>query len=234
MIFIGPGDFTAIGEEFLGYFKSLGGLQPHERVLDVGCGIGRMAIPLTRYLDPRGSYEGFDIVGEGISWCQKRITPRFSRFRFLHADVYNGLYNPKGRFRAKDYAFPYDDASFDFVFLTSVFTHMVPTDMESYLAQVARVLKPGGRCLVTFFLTSDETKDLMARGLSSLPMKDVADGSYSAIDNGTPEYDIAFPERQVREVYARRGLAIDGPIHYGNWCGRTKALSYQDIVVARK
>ena len=49
--FVGCGDFEQIGREYLGHFKELGGLRPDSRVLDIGCGIGRMAIPLMDYLD---------------------------------------------------------------------------------------------------------------------------------------------------------------------------------------
>ena len=40
----------------------------------------------------------------------------------------------------------------DVAFLTSVFTHMLPEDVEHYLDELARVLKPGGRTLITWFL----------------------------------------------------------------------------------
>jgi 2-polyprenyl-3-methyl-5-hydroxy-6-metoxy-1,4-benzoquinol methylase len=50
MVHIGGGDFKQIGQEFKNYFITLANLQPNNRVLDVGCGIGRMAIPLTSYL----------------------------------------------------------------------------------------------------------------------------------------------------------------------------------------
>ena len=65
--FTGQGDFKETGNLFFQYFIELGELKPSERVLDVGCGIGRMAIPLTKYLDERGRYEGFDIVAHGIN-----------------------------------------------------------------------------------------------------------------------------------------------------------------------
>jgi hypothetical protein len=65
LIFVGPGDYRKTGEEFLGYFRSLGRLKPTDRVLDLGCGIGRMAVPLTRYLTT-GSYEGIDIVSPRV------------------------------------------------------------------------------------------------------------------------------------------------------------------------
>ena len=50
MIFVGLGDFEKIGLEYKNHFIELAHLQPNHRVLDVGCGIGRMAIPLTNYL----------------------------------------------------------------------------------------------------------------------------------------------------------------------------------------
>ena len=46
--------------------------RPGERVLDVGCGIGRMARPLAGYLTGDGSYDGFDVNREGIRWCTRR------------------------------------------------------------------------------------------------------------------------------------------------------------------
>lgn len=71
LIFIGDGDFRKVGEEFFRHFVELGGLKKSDNVLDVGSGIGRMAIPLINYLDPNSRYEGIDIVESGINWCKK-------------------------------------------------------------------------------------------------------------------------------------------------------------------
>ena len=40
---------------------------------------------------------------------------------------------------------------------------MLSADMENYLKQIARVLKPGGRCLITYFLLNPESAKLMLR-----------------------------------------------------------------------
>jgi SAM-dependent methyltransferase len=71
---IGGGDIALVGNQFLAYFKDYAYLSPDEHVLDVGCGVGRMAIPLTKYLSKSGSYDGFDIMRRGIDWCHNRIT----------------------------------------------------------------------------------------------------------------------------------------------------------------
>ena len=53
-----------------------------------------MAIPLTNFLDPQGSYEGFDIVPLGIHWCRDNITQCYPNFQFRLLDVRNSSYNP--------------------------------------------------------------------------------------------------------------------------------------------
>src|SRR5690349_11130838 len=83
--FVGDGDFRAIGAEFLGLFAGLGGLKPGDAVIDIGCGVGRMALPLTQYLDPaEGRYDGIDVVEAGIDWCRRSVTPVYPNFTFHH------------------------------------------------------------------------------------------------------------------------------------------------------
>ena len=67
-------------------------MTPDERVLDVGCGAGRVAAPLARYLGPDGSYEGFDNNAERIAWCNEHIAGLHPQMRFSVADVYSGQY----------------------------------------------------------------------------------------------------------------------------------------------
>jgi SAM-dependent methyltransferase len=233
MIHIGAGDFIKIGEEFKHHFINLGGLQPDDKVLDIGCGIGRMAIPLTGYLTQEGEYWGFDIVAEWIDWCQNRISPKFSNFHFLHSDVYNQHYNKNGQVLAQDFQFPFNDQSFDFVFLTSVFTHMLPLDLENYLSEIARVLKPGGKCLITFFILNEETEALIRAGRSALDFRYQLNGCLT-IDEDDPEAAIAYSEAFLKELFTNHGLKIIPPIHYGSWCGREAFLTYQDIIVGEK
>ena len=70
-IFVGSGDFISQEKNTLELFKEYGNLLPEHTVLDIGSGIGRMAVPLTSYLNNTSQYEGFDIVAEGVNWCKK-------------------------------------------------------------------------------------------------------------------------------------------------------------------
>ena len=229
---VGDGDYSQIGEEFFQYFVGIAGLRPHERVLDVGCGTGRLARPLTRYLKS-GSYDGIDIVAPSIKWCQKTYTIRYPNFHFHFTDIYNKAYNPTGRYQASEYRFPFENSSFDLVFLPSVFTHMLPRDMENYLSEMTRVLKQGGRCLITYFLLTPDSLELIERKVSSIAFRFELQGC--RVENkDIPEAAVAYDESSIRELYQKYKMHISEPIHHGSWCGRKNGLSYQDIVVADK
>jgi ubiquinone/menaquinone biosynthesis C-methylase UbiE len=233
-IFIGSGDFTATGEAIRDQLVTLAGLKPSHRVLDVGCGMGRVAVPLTAYLDEQGSYEGFDIVPSAIRWCRKKITARYSRFRFMHVDLKNDLYNLRTAREAKDFIFPYGDGEFDLVFLTSVFTHMVPGDLQNYLVQIHRVLKPGGTCFCTFFLLNREAEEWMER--SGRNMFTTRLEHHALFHPRVREANVAYEEAHLlHEMIGKTGFEIR-EVHHGFWPGRPRSPlnNYQDICVFRK
>lgn len=230
----GPGDFQRTGDEFVALFRTHGRLRSNEHVLDVGCGIGRMAVPLTRYLDSGAQYRGIDIMPVQIRWCKRHITSRHGNFRFHHADIYNEMYNPRGGTAASEFNFPFEDGFFDFVFATSLFTHMRPAELQHYLREIVRVMKPSGRCFLTFFLLNDESVAAMQGPGSTINFDRPMDGFWTKSSVKMPEQAIAYSEADVRRHHAEAGLTIDEPIRFGNWCGRQQHVSYQDIVISRK
>ena len=230
---VGFEEFKLNGEEFFRYYTELFDLKPYERMLDVGCGIGRKTFLLTSYLNADGSYEGLDIVKTGIDWCTEAITRNHPRFKFQLIDVCNQHYNPAGRYKASEYRFPFVDESFDFVVLCSVFTHMLAEDMEHYLCEVARVLKTDGRCLISFFLLNEKSLALM-RGRNSAIDLNINLGCCWVANAGDPEAVTGYEEDFVLAVYDKCNLKIKEPIQYGAWCGRETFLSYQDLILASK
>jgi ubiquinone/menaquinone biosynthesis C-methylase UbiE len=231
---VGGSDFYEVGKEFFQYFIGFGGLKPGNHVLEIGCGIGRMALPLTNYISSEGSYDGFDIFRLGVEWCRTRITPRYPNFRFKFVNVFNSMYNPKGELRAQNLRFPYEDESFDFIFLTSVFTHMLSDEVEKYLRESSRVLKRGGSLFLTFFLLTPESKMLIGSCKSTLDFKFQLDENCWTVDSKVPERATAFEERYIRGIFQQLGIELVEPIKYGKWCRREFGISYQDIVMGKQ
>jgi ubiquinone/menaquinone biosynthesis C-methylase UbiE len=102
-----------------------------KRVLDVGSGNGYV---LSRYAAEGAQVDGVDITPKAIELCQNR---------FLHAGL-------RGTFQvARAEELPFADNTFDCVCSMGVLHHV--TDTERAVAEIQRVLKPGGRLIVMFY-----------------------------------------------------------------------------------
>ena len=229
--FVGSHDFQNVGKEFFHYFVNLGGLQPTDQVLDIGSGIGRMALPLTKYLDPGGTYEGFDIDKRGVQWCQKNITPKYPNFHFQYVDIHNPYYNRKGKIQSHQFVFPYADKSFDFIFATSVFTHMTNKEIVQYLKEIKRTLKPSGTFFLTFFALDKTAQKNIQRGESQCDLRYTEDDIAFYSHKSMKEAEIGYQENWLREQFKINDLGHHLKIHRGWWSGREDGVSYQDIFI---
>ena len=232
-IYTGSGDFLKEGNRLLNRFVHMGGLQPHHRVLDVGSGIGRIALPLSAYLSERGYYEGFDVVELGVRWCQEHISSRYPHFQFQYVPLANDLYRDDGS-DAATFHFPYGENQFDFVIANSVFTHMLPDEVNNYLREIHRVLKPEGKCYATFFILNEESKKLMAEQPEFQFKHD--HGHYRLFDEKVKSANVAFEESYLMENLLSANGLIPSKINYGYWCGRKRDdhEDFQDFVLVLK
>jgi SAM-dependent methyltransferase len=181
---------------------------------------------------------------EPIEWCREQYQ-RFPNFRFQHADVYNKHYNQGGKVGPERFRFPYADNRFDVVVLTSVFTHLLPEGMSHYLGEVARVLKHGGRCFVTYFLLNAESSarvdqwmkqhpDERDRGVpGGLGFRWEYDERCRVFDREVPETAVAYSEDWLTALYAGLGLEVER-VQYGEWCRRSFQPGWQDGILAVK
>jgi SAM-dependent methyltransferase len=116
------------------------------RVLDVGCGCGRIARFLLNARELR--YVGLDIMEPSVAWCRDHLAPLAGgRFEFHHVDAHSEHYNPRGRLRAEEVTFPCSDGSVHLAFGASLFTHLLERDARHYLRETNRVLRAGGGAL---------------------------------------------------------------------------------------
>lgn len=114
----------------------LANIQPHEKVLDVGCGTGTLAILAKSTSHPTVEMFGTDAAPEMIVRAQQKAYEAG-----VQVDFRPGL--------VEDIAFP--DDTFDIV-LSSLMVHHLPGDLKSKaFAEIYRVLKPGGRLLIIDF-----------------------------------------------------------------------------------
>jgi SAM-dependent methyltransferase len=229
--FVGDGDYLAIGTEFLGHFIELGGLQDRDRVLDIGCGIGRMAVPLTQYLHPEAArYVGIDPASAGIQWCTRNISSVYPNFRFMHLDIANALYNPDGYIRGAEIALPFANGSFDFAIMTSVVTHLPEEEIAPYFREISRLLDLGGRLFLSAFVIAPE------KGAGLTPRVVFSRAGEGAAWYGNPRaplaavaYDDGFLDNALQSAGFEVALK-----QFGHWRGSTGEQHYQDFFVAVK
>lgn len=230
LIYTGSGDFKIQGEKLLQDFIQYGQLQPTDKVLDIGSGIGRLAIPLTKYLAKTGGYEGFDVVEYGVKWCQKYIASQYSHFNFTYIPLHNDLYTKTGQ-TATNFQFPYPSAAFDKAVLLSVFTHMLPAEVANYIAEIKRVLKKGGRCYATFFIMNEASQRMMTDQFNFPYEYD----DHFLMDQKVQSANVAYRESYLIALFQKEGFKMNA-IHYGWWCGREKAhcVQFQDVMIIQR
>jgi len=124
-------------------------LQPGDKVLDIGCGTGTLAIVAKQRVGPEGTVDGVDASPEMIGRAKRKANKAHVEVRFQTAIV-------------EDLPFP--DACFDVVMSTLMLHHLPRRVREQCVQEMRRVLKPGGRVLAVDFATpSRERKGLASR-----------------------------------------------------------------------
>jgi ubiquinone/menaquinone biosynthesis C-methylase UbiE len=159
-------------------------LQPGERVLDVGCGTGTLALVAKERVGATGRVCGIDPAPKQISYARRKAARRG-----LHVDFQLGVIE----------AIPYPDRSFDVVLSTLMMHHLTEDLKRRGLAEIARVLAPGGRLLIV---------DMKGMGKWQSQMEDqptlLREAGFSAVETGeTPFRGLNFARGKTGDAGAR-------------------------------
>lgn len=135
----------------IGLFQSLFYFQlnnhVNNRILDIGSGAGLLAMASKPFIKPDGEYLGLDVMKKDTEFCQKHYSDPNTKFE--HFDINNSKY-------AKDQnenLIPWgvNDNDFDLLSALSVWTHLKEDHAIFYFKEINRVLKKGGKAIITFF-----------------------------------------------------------------------------------
>jgi SAM-dependent methyltransferase len=232
----GPESFGAISESHMAQLAEYTPILPDHHVLEIGCGIGRDAIPLADLL-PRGSYLGVDVIRDSIDWCNANIARLHPNFRFVHFDVRDQLHNPRGTTRTLDIVLPLADSSVDRVIAQSVFTHMAEVDTTHYFREFRRVMSAGAMVFATFFIVNAAVLAKARSNPDRTPFHlafehEYGDGCFIN-DPEHPMGAVAYNQEALERMVLAGGF-YDYRIVRGNWSGAVPAASAaagQDFVV---
>lgn len=217
------------------------GINSRSHLLDIGCGDGNLASALISILK-EGSYSAFEVHEKRIQFLKSSFGKRHNNFSFTYADLWHSYYNPLGKCKTADYVFPYDNCTFDIAFLNSIFTHFLPEEISHYLAEIRRILRPGGIVMSTYFIVNKESLLLDSRGLSDktlvkkgLKVLNYHHNNYWTRDGDVKERLVAIDEEWLKNLYEQNNFEITKFV-YGYWCGRDRNTdqNIQDIVIAKK
>ncbi|MBW8812613.1 MAG: class I SAM-dependent methyltransferase [Caulobacterales bacterium] len=210
------------------------------RMLDVGCGVGRLYLAAKTYLTDGDSYLGIDVGKSFIDICNEQYTQ--PDVAFLHTEASNGYY-AKGT-GGGPAAWPIADGAQNLVTALSVWTHLREGDWRFYLNEVGRVLQPGGRAIISFFILDDlyqpEAKSATIsrfypqpenKWIFDAPVYESADWKCPTWAD-VPEVATAVPKACFDEAVAEASLRV---VRYlpGQW-KEQPGFFFQDVVVFEK
>jgi cyclopropane fatty-acyl-phospholipid synthase-like methyltransferase len=148
--FTDDSQFVASAVRDISQLSERAGLTAQSRMLDWGCGAGRLAIGIKHTFGHVEDYHGVDVQRNLIDWAKANLADEHTHFSLV--DASNARYNPKG---SSAHTIPAADGSVDVFSAYSIFTHLLVDDTAAYLRIIAGILAPNGRAFITAFVEDE-------------------------------------------------------------------------------
>jgi len=141
--------FLNFGAFFWNDLFANGYANAHSDIVDIGCGCGRLAMPLRQDFF-KGTYLGIDIDAEMIEYCRTHFPP--DRFSFKLAPRGNSVFGARHGVTGKAETFAVaPPESKDFVLACGLFTNVLEEELKFYMRESFKVLRSGGKVAMSFF-----------------------------------------------------------------------------------
>jgi len=216
---VGGADPEAVGEACRGILDRYLAINANSRVLDFGCGVGRVLLSVLKHKPEVSLVTGFDIMPQVIRFCETHIASAFPRTKFEliqgNNDHYNQFIAAAGANTAKSHA------------LLQVEYAAAFTEIYAF---------SGGTLLFTAFLLTPYSRHAIQQGTTMFPLAGAVTEEQGKILIGNTADRlgfIAFDLMLMQQMVFEAGLIITH-VEHGSWADAQFSASLQDVIVCRR
>lgn len=201
-------------------------LKRNSRVLDLGCGSGRIARGLLHYLNIEGSYVGIDVNDSAIAWCIDNLSMQNANFSFHYMHINNNYYYNDDNSQRNIYNFSFlKDRKFDCIIELSLFNHLRLEDTVQYLKEIGKRLDKDGVAYLTFFVIDEEFLSFQKRTGQHVGLRRQENGIWYGYQR--QHFFAGYEQHLLQTIFEEAGLVAIASSK-GSWAQKSEARIYQD------
>lgn len=213
---INDNSMYGITHSFLIYLLKECQLTSNSTILEIGCGIACLSLPIIKYIN-NGKYYGIDTNKTCIDWCCHHITP-------LCNTTFKSV-------SSSHFIIPCEDCELDTVYSTTIFLALTIDDITKYLTEINRVLKKGGCLIFTLFVWNQSVQMLLKT--KKIKTRIIKTNGLSYLINARGEQAIIHNDTTLYKCLQDKHFEIIETI-FGHWSNSSNSNIYQDVICAVK
>lgn len=204
-----------INQQFLTYLMKECKIEPNYKILEIGCGIACLSLPIIKHLK-QGKYYGLDNDIKCIDWCRRKISP-FCDATFKHINT-------------KHFSIPCDNNELDVVYSTTLFKLMLSEEIGVYLNEINRVLKKGGHLIISLLIWNQSNQMNIK---SKNKIRTIKINGNTHLTNSHNETAVIQSDSMMFMILEKAHFEIRETI-FGQWSDASNSDTYQDMIHAVK